>query len=231
MLNLPQRESAPGLLANLDELPLKEVRLADGDEHRDALVALVRAPLGGRLDGQAFADVGRRPAEIHDAENVSDAFADSALGEIAVFRIDIHGGRRAVPFPIVNIEKWSAVSYSGLTPSARPAFCGGMANLVTLKVDVRKLDKSRFFEGKPDKDGHKPLYADLVLIPRRELGNYGDTHLVKQSKKKDEQVELPIIGNATERAGPPQQQPGSRQPTRPAAPPSPPPDLDEDVPF
>lgn len=74
-----------------------------------------------------------------------------------------------------------------------------MSNIITLKVDVRKLDKARFFEGKADANGHKPLYADLVLIPRREVGKYGDTHLVKQSKKKDENIELPIIGNATER--------------------------------
>lgn len=79
-----------------------------------------------------------------------------------------------------------------------------MPNILTLKVDVRKLDKARFFEGKEDKDGHKPLYADLVLIPRREVGAYGDTHLVKQSVSKEEReakVELPIIGNATERGG------------------------------
>lgn len=74
-----------------------------------------------------------------------------------------------------------------------------MSNLLTVKIDVRKLDKARFFEGKADKDGHKPLYADIVLVPRREIGQYGDTHIVKQSKKKDENVEMPIIGNATER--------------------------------
>lgn len=74
-----------------------------------------------------------------------------------------------------------------------------MPNVIVLKIDVKKLDKARFFQGKPDKDGHEPLWCDLVLIPRRELGRYGDTHLVKQSKKKDEQTEMPIIGNGTER--------------------------------
>jgi hypothetical protein len=63
-----------------------------------------------------------------------------------------------------------------------------MPNLITAKIDVRRLDKARFFEGKPDANGHKPLYADVVLIPRREPGKFGDTHLVKQSKKKDEVV-------------------------------------------
>ncbi len=74
-----------------------------------------------------------------------------------------------------------------------------MPNLITAKIDVRKLDKSRFFQGKPDRDGHAPIYADLVLIPRREIGKFGDTHIVKQSKKKDEEIDMPIIGNANER--------------------------------
>jgi hypothetical protein len=74
-----------------------------------------------------------------------------------------------------------------------------MANVISVKVDVRKLLKERFFEGKADKNGHRPLYADLVLLPRKEPGQYNDTHMVKQSKKKDEEIDLPIIGNATER--------------------------------
>jgi hypothetical protein len=86
-----------------------------------------------------------------------------------------------------------------------------MPNLITVKVDVSKLDKARFFRGKPDASGHAPLYADLVLVPRREPGRYGDTHLVKQSKKKDEAVEMPILGNATERgASTPSQAPAQR---------------------
>jgi len=82
-----------------------------------------------------------------------------------------------------------------------------MANLITLKLDVRKLDKSRFFEGKEDANGHRPLYADIVLVARKEVGKYGDTHIVKQSKKKDEQIDLPIIGSATERGGAPAPRP------------------------
>lgn len=87
-----------------------------------------------------------------------------------------------------------------------------MPNLLTVKIDVRKLDKARFFEGKPDKNGHKPLYADLVLIARKETGQYGDTHLVKQSVTKEEReakLEMPIIGSATER--------GTAAPKAPAA--------------
>ncbi len=103
-----------------------------------------------------------------------------------------------------------------------------MANLLTLKIDVRKLDKARFFEGKPDASGHRPLYADIVLIPRRELGKYGDTHVVKQSKKREETVEMPILGSATERGDGQQAQQAAPKP-----PATPPPDnsADEDVPF
>ena len=75
-----------------------------------------------------------------------------------------------------------------------------MDNIIKLKIDVKKLDKSRFFQGKEDRNGHAPLYVDLVLIPRKEVGKYGDTHMVKQDKKKGETVELPIIGSATEKA-------------------------------
>lgn len=102
-----------------------------------------------------------------------------------------------------------------------------MANLITVKVDVRKLEKARFFEGKPDKNGHKPLYADLVLMPKNEVGQYGDTHFVVQSKKKEENVQMPIIGSATERGG------GDKRPAPKPAPKSDAPqeNLDEDVPF
>lgn len=101
-----------------------------------------------------------------------------------------------------------------------------MSNLITLKIDVRKLDKARFFEGKPDKDGHKPLYADLVLVPRREIGKFGDTHIVKQSKKKDENVEMPIIGSATERERRQESAPAQQAPQG-----APQENLDADVPF
>ena len=99
-----------------------------------------------------------------------------------------------------------------------------MPNLISVKIDVTKLDKSRFFRGKSDASGHAPLYADIVLIPRRDLGRYGDTHIAKQSKKKDDPAELPILGSATERGEQPPAQ-------RPAATPPPAPVDDEDVPF
>ena len=102
-----------------------------------------------------------------------------------------------------------------------------MANLIKLKIDVKKLDRSRFFQGKENRNGHAPLYVDLVLIPRKEVGQYGDTHMVKQNKNKGETIDLPIIGNATEK-----ELGGQSKPT------PPPPQAnhvggtgDEDVPF
>ena len=100
-----------------------------------------------------------------------------------------------------------------------------MPNVIVVKVDVRLLEKARFFEGK-EKNGHKPLYADLVLMPKKEVGQFGDTHLVVQSKKKDENIQMPIIGSATERGNAaPAAKPATRQPPRPAQE-----DLDQ-VPF
>lgn len=103
-----------------------------------------------------------------------------------------------------------------------------MANVILVKLDVRLLEKARFFEGK-EKNGHKPLYADLVLMPKKEVGQYGDTHFVVQSKKKDENVQMPIIGSATERGSSPARQPSPSAPSPARAPV--PENLDEDVPF
>lgn len=83
-----------------------------------------------------------------------------------------------------------------------------MPNTITVKLDVTLIDKARLFTGKTNAKGHTPKYLDLVLIPRKETGQYGDTHIVKQSISKAEReakVELPIIGNATERGVAPQQ--------------------------
>lgn len=79
-----------------------------------------------------------------------------------------------------------------------------MPNIITVKVDCALIDKARLFTGKVAKDGHTPKYLDLVLIPRREVGTYGATHLVKQSVTKEEReakLEMPILGDATERGG------------------------------
>lgn len=101
-----------------------------------------------------------------------------------------------------------------------------MPNVITVKVDVRLLEKARFFEGK-EKNGHKPLYADLVLMPKKEVGQYGDTHFVVQSKKKEENIQMPIIGSATERGAAPPKAPPAQQ-AKPQAPAN---EMEDDVGF
>lgn len=101
-----------------------------------------------------------------------------------------------------------------------------MANTITVKIDVRKLDKARFFEGKEDKNGHRPLYADVVLMPKKDVGQFGDTHFVVQSKKREENIQMPIIGSATERGA--KQSAPAPQHAKPAPAQE---NLDEDVPF
>ena len=65
---------------------------------------------------------------------------------------------------------------------------------VNLKVDVSKLDKSRFFQGK------KGTYVDLTtFIDTENTGEYGDNGTIAQSTSKEERqngVKLPICGNA-----------------------------------
>lgn len=78
-----------------------------------------------------------------------------------------------------------------------------MPALITLKLDATLIDKARLFVGK-EKNGHTPKYLDLVLVPRKTVGKFGATHIVKQSVSKEERengVEMPIIGEATERGG------------------------------
>jgi hypothetical protein len=72
-----------------------------------------------------------------------------------------------------------------------------MSNIIRLSIDVTKLDKNRFFKGQ------KGTYCDLVLIPRNETSERGETHIVKQEVTKEERQsraapEMPIIGNARE---------------------------------
>lgn len=65
---------------------------------------------------------------------------------------------------------------------------------IALKIDVTKLDKSRFFTGS------KGTYADLtVFIDTDKPGQYGDHGGISQSVTKEEranQVKMPFIGNA-----------------------------------
>ena len=65
--------------------------------------------------------------------------------------------------------------------------------MITLSIDVLKLDKSRFKPYTRD-NGPESLYANLVILETKK----GDL-IVKQSMTKEERengLELPIIGNA-----------------------------------
>ncbi len=82
--------------------------------------------------------------------------------------------------------------------------------MITLSIDITKLDKSKFVTGK------KGTYCNLVLIetPHSEWGEY----MVKQDCTKEEResgVQMPILGNGkvlTRRA------PAGEAPKRPPAP-------------
>ena len=98
---------------------------------------------------------------------------------------------------------------------------------IIAKVDVKKLLKEHFFQGKVNKEGHAPLYVDLMLMPTRD-SKYGDDFFIVQSVNKEarERGERgPIVGNAKFA----QQQ--QSQPARTPAAPPPQVDADEDVPF
>lgn len=110
-----------------------------------------------------------------------------------------------------------------------------MGNIINVKIDVSLIDKARLFTGKTRADGHAPKYLDLVLVPRREVGQYGDTHIVKQGVTKEEReagVEMPILGNATERGAPKAPAAAAQKPPpKPAADARKPDDLESDIPF
>lgn len=65
---------------------------------------------------------------------------------------------------------------------------------VSLKIDVTKLDKARFFKGK------KGTYADLtVFVDTENTSEYGDNGTISQSTSQEERqagTKMPIIGNA-----------------------------------
>ena len=61
-----------------------------------------------------------------------------------------------------------------------------MPNPITIKIDRKLVDRARVFIGKPRADGSIPEYYDFVLIPRKELGRFGETHMVVQACTKAE---------------------------------------------
>jgi hypothetical protein len=100
---------------------------------------------------------------------------------------------------------------------------------VSLKLDVTKMDKARFFKGA------KGTYCDCtVFIDLDDLDQYGQSGMITQDVSKDEKqqgVKGPILGNCkvfwTDAQGAPQ-----RQQTAPSAGgPGPENDYNDDVPF
>lgn len=97
---------------------------------------------------------------------------------------------------------------------------------VNIKIDVTKLDKARFFKGE------KGTYANLItFIDIDNKGEHGDNGFVTQEKNKDEEIQMPILGNAKvfwrDQAAP-------SAPVNPATVPAlaaPVDDFDEDIPF
>ena len=100
---------------------------------------------------------------------------------------------------------------------------------VNIKIDVTKLDKARFFKGK------KGTYANIItFIDIDNKGEHGDNGFVTQEKNKDEEIQMPILGNAKVfwvGEGQPQQRPQTSSQPNPANHQAPVDDFDEDLPF
>ena len=95
--------------------------------------------------------------------------------------------------------------------------------IITLKIDVTKIDKARLFEGK---NGAK--YLDITRLENRDgQDRYGNDFMVVQSVTKEERESGkrgPILGNGKIIGG-------KNQPTKTSAPAKPPHETGEDVPF
>lgn len=64
--------------------------------------------------------------------------------------------------------------------------------MITLKIDVTKIDKSRLFKGA------KGTYLDIVVYENDTPDEYGNEFSVKQSCSKEDRdngVKMPYIGN------------------------------------
>lgn len=65
------------------------------------------------------------------------------------------------------------------------------------------IEDNNIFVSAGDNDKAKSLYIDLVAFETKNVGKYGDTHMIKQSLGKDEQSNMsedekramPILGN------------------------------------
>ena len=84
---------------------------------------------------------------------------------------------------------------------------------ISIKIDVKKLDKARFFAAQSG-----ALYVDLTMFldPDSE-GQYGDHGFITQSTSKEEreqQVQMPILGNGKIFYGLQEMKSGGNQPAR-----------------
>lgn len=55
-----------------------------------------------------------------------------------------------------------------------------MSKIVSLKIDVSKIDKSKLFKGE------KGVYLDAVLFLNEELDDYGNNGMIVQNATKEE---------------------------------------------
>lgn len=98
--------------------------------------------------------------------------------------------------------------------------------MIIAKIDVTKLDKTRFVKGK------KGIYTDLVLMPNREgVDQYGNDGMIVQGvgkEARDKGEKGAIVGNYRKinRGG---SDPGAAPKPKPKAEPDP--SFDDDVPF
>lgn len=100
--------------------------------------------------------------------------------------------------------------------------------MITVRIDVTKIDKSRLFKGQ------KGTYLDIVLVETPD-DQYGNSHMVVQSVSKEERqqgVRGAILGNAkswpSRRANGDEEAGSKRSNPQPVAAPT---GGDEDVPF
>lgn len=107
-----------------------------------------------------------------------------------------------------------------------------MPQLISAKIDVKKIDKSRLFRAQSG-----ALYLDVILIPSKN-DRYGNDYMVTQSVSKEEReagAKGAILGNAKIIGGkrrddgdaPERHSPPPRSGAKPAGNEN----LDEDVPF
>ena len=70
-----------------------------------------------------------------------------------------------------------------------------MSQVITISIDVTKLDKTRF-KRVTKQNGQNAVYADIVLIPRPD--DRGNDYMVVQGVTKEEReqnIRGPILGN------------------------------------